>query len=57
MGNAVEAPPRTTPEIAIAFDVPSLDRALALDQQLGEGPEMAKVGLELFTDDGPEVVR
>ena len=57
MGNAVEAPPGTTPEIAIAFDVPSLDRALALDQQLGEGPEMAKVGLELFTAAGPEVVR
>jgi orotidine-5'-phosphate decarboxylase len=45
------------PEIAIAFDVPSLDEALALDRRLGEGPEIAKVGLELFTAAGPDVVR
>ena len=44
-------------EIAIAFDVPGLDDALALDEQLGAGPEYAKVGLELFTATGPEVVR
>lgn len=43
-------------EIAIAFDVPSLDRALALDAALGEGPELAKVGLQLFTAAGPEAV-
>lgn len=45
------------PEIAIAFDVPALDQALALDERLGEGPEYAKIGLELFTAVGPEVVR
>jgi orotidine-5'-phosphate decarboxylase len=44
-------------EIAIAFDVPGLDEALALDRELGEGPELAKVGLELFTAAGPDVVR
>ena len=44
-------------EIAIAFDVPGLEQALALDERLGQGPEYAKVGLELFTAAGPEVVR
>jgi orotidine-5'-phosphate decarboxylase len=44
-------------EIAIAFDVASLDQALALDRKLGEGPEYAKVGLQLFSAAGPEVVR
>jgi len=44
-------------EIAIAFDVPGLEQALALDERLGRGPEYAKVGLELFTAAGPEVVR
>lgn len=43
-------------EIAIAFDVPTLDRALALDAALGEGPELAKVGLQLFTAAGPAAV-
>jgi orotidine-5'-phosphate decarboxylase len=45
------------PEIAVAYDVPSLEQALALDDRLGPGPEYAKVGLELFTAAGPEVVR
>ena len=44
-------------DIAIAFDVPGMGEALALDQRLGEGPEYAKVGLELFTAAGPDVVR
>jgi orotidine-5'-phosphate decarboxylase len=44
-------------EIAIAFDVETLDQALALDRSLGEGPEYAKVGLQLFSAAGPEVVR
>src|SRR5258707_13867652 len=43
-------------EIAIAFDVESSDQALALDRKLGEGPELAKVGLQLFSAAGPEVV-
>jgi orotidine-5'-phosphate decarboxylase len=44
------------PELAIAFDVPTLDDALALDARLGEGPELAKIGLELFTATGPRAV-
>ena len=46
-----------TPEFAIAFDVASLAEALALDARLGPGPELAKVGLELFAAAGPEAVR
>jgi orotidine-5'-phosphate decarboxylase len=45
------------PEFAIAFDVSTLDEALALDERLGEGPEYAKVGLELFASEGPAAVR
>lgn len=45
------------PEFAIAFDVPTLEAALALDEKLGRGPELAKVGLELFTACGPEAVK
>ncbi|HYM81810.1 MAG TPA: orotidine-5'-phosphate decarboxylase [Candidatus Limnocylindria bacterium] len=44
-------------EIAIAYDVPALDDALELDRRLGEGPEIAKIGLELFTAAGPAAVR
>ena len=47
----------STPEFAIAFDVATLDAALALDAKLGRGPELAKVGLELFAAAGPEAVR
>jgi len=45
------------PEFAIAFDVPTLEAALALDSKLGAGAELAKVGLELFAAAGPEAVR
>jgi orotidine-5'-phosphate decarboxylase len=44
-------------EIAVAYDVASLDAAIALDERLGPGPELAKVGLELFAAAGPEAVR
>ena len=53
MGHA----PSSAPEFAIAFDVATLDAALALDARLGPGPELAKVGLELFAVAGPEGVR
>jgi len=43
-------------ELAIAFDVPTVDDALALDERLGTGPEIAKIGLELFTAVGPRAV-
>src|SRR5436190_5228341 len=48
---------RVMTEIAIAYDVATLDQAIALDDRLGEGDEIAKVGLQLFTAAGPEVVR
>lgn len=44
-------------EIAIAFDVETIEQAVALDERLGEGPEYAKVGLQLFTGAGPDAVR
>ena len=44
-------------EIAVAYDVASIAEALALDARLGPGPELAKVGLELYTAAGPEAVR
>jgi len=47
----------TRPDFAIAFDVSTLAEALALDEQLGAGDEFAKLGLELFTAEGPAVVR
>ena len=44
-------------EIAIAYDVGTLEQALELDARLGAGTEVAKVGLELFGSAGPEAVR
>ena len=43
-------------KIAVAYDVPTLERALELDERLGPGPEYAKVGLELFVAAGPAAV-
>ena len=43
--------------IAIALDVPGLEPALRLADELGEGPDLYKVGLELYTREGPEVIR
>ena len=45
------------PNFASAFDVPTLEAALALDQRLGAGPELAKIGLELFAAAGPEALK
>lgn len=47
---------RSAPEFAVAFDVATLAAALSLDERLGAGPELAKVGLELFAAAGPEAV-
>ncbi len=44
------------PDVAVALDVPSADRALALVDALGEPGDYYKVGLELFTRAGPDVV-
>lgn len=43
--------------IAIALDVPGLEPALALADELGGEPDLYKVGLELFTREGPRVIR
>ncbi len=43
-------------QVIIALDVPSLDEALGLVDSLGEGADFYKVGLELFTREGPGVV-
>jgi len=48
---------KPAPEFAIAFDVPTLEAALALDTKMGAGPELAKIGLELFAAAGPEAVK
>jgi orotidine-5'-phosphate decarboxylase len=41
----------------VALDVPSLGRAADYTAQLGPGCDFVKVGLELFTAEGPAVVR
>src|SRR5437763_5152456 len=43
--------------IIVALDVPSADRALALVSQLAPHVGAFKIGSELFTSAGPEVVR
>ena len=44
-------------QVIIALDVPTLDEALGLVDSLGDGADFYKVGLELFTLEGPSVVR
>lgn len=45
------------PEIAIALDVPDRERALDLAGRLGVEDRLFKVGLELFSREGPVVIR
>ncbi|MFP3949061.1 MAG: orotidine-5'-phosphate decarboxylase [Longimicrobiales bacterium] len=47
----------TVARIAIALDVPGMEPALRLADELGEGPDLYKVGLELYTREGPKVIR
>ncbi len=44
-------------EVIVALDVPHRDGALALVDRLGDEVDFVKVGLELFTREGPQVVR
>ena len=44
-------------QVIIALDVPTLDEALALVDSLGDETDFYKVGLELFTREGPSVVQ
>ena len=44
-------------QVIIALDVPTLDEALGLVDSLGDETDFYKVGLELFTREGPSVVQ
>jgi orotidine-5'-phosphate decarboxylase len=44
-------------ELIVALDFPDRTRALALVDSLGDSADFFKVGLELFTSEGPEFVR
>ena len=44
-------------QVIVALDVPTLDEAMGLVDSLGEETRFYKVGLELFTLEGPSVVR
>lgn len=48
---------RANPRVIVALDVPSAERAIALAGSLGESCDFVKVGSELFTAAGPQVVR
>jgi len=43
--------------VIVALDVPGADKALALADQLGDEVSFYKIGLSLFTLEGPAVVR
>jgi orotidine-5'-phosphate decarboxylase len=53
----VKPPSRPQDKIIIALDVPDTDGALRLLDLLGEPPTLVKIGLELFTSQGPSVVK
>ena len=53
----VKPPDRPQDKIIIALDVPDTDSALRLLDSLGEAPSIVKIGLELFTSQGPSVVK
>ncbi|MCH7890668.1 MAG: orotidine-5'-phosphate decarboxylase [Gemmatimonadetes bacterium] len=44
-------------QVIVALDVPTLNEAMGLVDSLGEESGFYKVGLELFTREGPSVVR
>lgn len=53
----MKLPARPQDKIIIALDVPDTDGALRLLDSLGEAPSLCKIGLELFTAEGPSVVK
>jgi len=56
----VKLPSRPQDKIIIALDVPDTDGALRLIDSLsdqGQPPALCKIGLELFTAEGPSVVK
>src|SRR5438477_11569773 len=48
---------KMTEKIIVALDVPSKDAALRLVEQLREQISFFKIGLQLYTAEGPEIVR
>lgn len=53
----MKLPSRPQDKIIIALDVPDTVGALRLLDSLGEPPALCKIGLELFTAEGPAVVK
>ena len=53
----MKLPSRPQDKIIIALDVPDTAGALRLLDALGEPPAICKIGLELFTAEGPSVVK
>lgn len=53
----MKLPSRPQDKIIIALDVPDTEGALRLLDSLGEPPTLCKVGLELFTAEGPSVIK
>ena len=47
----------TAGKIIVALDVPTKERALELVKQLGHEISFFKIGLQLYTAEGPEIVR
>ena len=53
----MKAPSRPQDKIIIALDVPDTDGALRFLDSLDAPPSLCKIGLELFTAQGPSVVK
>ena len=53
----MKLPSRPQDKIIIALDVPYTDGALRLLDSLGDPPALCKIGLELFTAEGPSVIK
>lgn len=53
----MKLPSRPQDKIIIALDVPDTEGALRLLDSLAEPPALCKIGLELFTAEGPAVVK
>lgn len=53
----VKLPSLPQDKIIIALDVPDTDGALRLLDSLGAPPALCKIGLELFTAEGPAIVK
>ena len=53
----MKLPSRPQDKIIIALDVPDTAGALRFLDSLGEPPPLCKIGLELFTAEGPSIVK